>query len=190
MVRMSFNKNRIGNDIAISNTGPLVSAFQCGRLELLKIYFLVVYVTISEINELNNLGWISDINKAISNNDIIVIESLTGLEQKEAEQIAKQIATKSTDPNWKSHITEAEAMALARQRKELMIDTVLLDEKAARDVAKSLELQYIGFPGILGRAGTDGLLTKSEIYQLLKTCQSQGTHYRDSLIESMAQKGR
>jgi predicted nucleic acid-binding protein len=164
---MSFNQGRIGNDIAISNTGPLVSAFQCERLDILKIYFLVVYVTISEIKELNNLGWISDINKAISNNDIIVIESLTRLEQK-----------------------EAEAMALARQRKELMIDTILLDEKAARDVAKGLGLQYIGFPGILGRAGTDRLLTKNEIYQLLKTCQNQGTHYSDSLIESMAQKGR
>jgi predicted nucleic acid-binding protein len=187
---MGFNQSRIGNDIAISNTGPLVSAFQCGRLDILRVYFLVVYVTKSEIDELNNLGWKSDIDKAISNNDIIVIENLTQSEQKKAEQIAKKIALKSTDPSWESHITEAEAMTLIRQRKELMIDTILLDEKAARDVAKELGLQIIGFPGILGKAGLDGQLTKSEIRQLLKTCQSQGTHYSDSLIELIAQKGR
>jgi predicted nucleic acid-binding protein len=190
MVRMQSNQNRISNDIAISNTGPLVSAFQCGRLDILRIYFLVIYITKSEINELDNLGWRSDIDKAISNNDVTVIESLTKLEQEEAEQIAKKIALKSTDPIWESHLTEAEAMALASQRRELMIDTILLDEKAARDVAKGFGLQYIGFPGILGRAGTDRLLTKNEIYQLLKTCQNQGTHYSDNLIESIAQKGR
>jgi predicted nucleic acid-binding protein len=62
-------------------------------------------------------------------------------------------------------------MALAIRRKDLMIDTILLDEKAARGVANGLGLQYIGFPGILGRAGQDGLLTQNEIHKLLKTCQ-------------------
>jgi len=71
-----------------------------------------------------------------------------------------------------------------------MIDMIILDEKAARDVANELGLKYIGFPGILGRAGQDGLLTKSEIKKLLKICKCKGTHYSDNLIESIAQKGR
>ena len=115
---------------------------------------------------------------------------MTPSEKKYAECIAQKIAKKSTDPDWKSHITEAEAITLAVKRRDLMIDMIILDEKAARDVANELGLKYIGFPGILGRAGQDGLLTKSEIKKLLKICKCKGTHYSDNLIESIAQKGR
>jgi predicted nucleic acid-binding protein len=32
----------------VSNTGPLISALQCGRVDLLKHYFSVIYVTASK----------------------------------------------------------------------------------------------------------------------------------------------
>lgn len=45
-----------------------------------------------------------------------------------------------------------------------------------------------GFPGVLARAGLDGLLTRDEIRQLLRACQEQGTHYGDELIDGVARR--
>ena len=103
--------------------------------------------------------------------------------------MAKRIAIDPTsgDPDWRSHLPEAEAMVLMQQRASLMIEQILLDEKAARNVAQELGLGLTGFPGVLGRAGLDGLVSQDEIRQLLKTCQQQGTHYSEPLIETVAQ---
>ncbi len=73
------------------------------------------------------------------------------------------------------------------QRVALDCEAILLDERAAKEIADEMGLQTIGFMGILGRAGLDGILTKDEIRRLLRICQSQGTHYKDSLIEFVAQ---
>ncbi|MDQ3814802.1 MAG: hypothetical protein M3347_12740 [Armatimonadota bacterium] len=173
----------------VSNTGPLISALQCGRMDLLQQYFSVVYITASEVRELHQHGWQNEIQQFIEEGFIIVVEELSEAEQKAAEQIARDIAARLTsgDPDWQNHLPEAEAMALMQQRTSLAIDQILLDEKAAREVAQELGLRVTGFPGVLGRAGLDGLLTQDEIRQLLKTCQRQGTHYSDTLIETVAQ---
>ena len=71
-------------------------------------------------------------------------------------------------------------------RPELACKIVLLDEMAARAVAGELGLRVTGFPGILARAGLDGLLTRDEIRRLLMECQRQGTHYSNALIEHVA----
>jgi len=73
------------------------------------------------------------------------------------------------------------------QRRELDCQWILLDEKAAREVAEEIGLNIIGFPGVLGRAGLDGLLSKDEIRCLLTLCQQQGTRYSNVLIEHVAQ---
>ena len=78
-------------------------------------------------------------------------------------------------------------MVLMQQRTHLMIEQIILDEKAARNVAKELGLRMTGFPGVIGRAGQDRLLTKDEIRRLLQTCQQQGTHYSDRLIQTVVQ---
>jgi predicted nucleic acid-binding protein len=75
-----------------------------------------------------------------------------------------------------------------KQREHLMIGQILLDEKAARKAAQVLGLPLTGFPGVVGRAGLDGLLTRHEIRQLLKACQQQGIHYSNALIEAVAQR--
>jgi hypothetical protein len=48
-------------------------------------------------------------------------------------------------------------------------------------------LRITGFPGVVGRAGLDGLLTKNDIRHLLSLCQQQGTHYSNQLIEHVAE---
>ncbi|MDY6803147.1 MAG: hypothetical protein SXA11_04990 [Cyanobacteriota bacterium] len=174
--------------IAVSNTGPLVSAFQCGRTDLLKRYFSLIYITASELDELDAHGWIDEVDRLIVEG-FLVVEDLNDLEKKQAETVAKRIARlhKSTNSDWRDDIAEAEAIALMQNRTNLNVAMILLDEKAARQVACELGLNITGFPGVLGRAGLDGILTKDEIRQLLKTCQQQGTYYGDKLIETLAE---
>ncbi len=177
--------------VAVSNTGPLISAFQCDRTDLLKRYFSVIYIATSELTEFDKHGWADDIRKLINEGFVIVLEELTEREREQAEKVAKRIAADpaSGDPDWRNHLPEAEAMVLMQQREHLMVEQILLDEKAARKVAQEMGLHITGFPGVLGRAGQDGLLTADEIQRLLKTCQQQGTHYSDELIQMVAQMG-
>lgn len=175
--------------VVVSNTGPLISAFQCGRTDLLKRYFSVIYITASELAEFDRHGWTDDICRLINEGLLIVADPLTEREREEAERVARRIAADSTsgDPDWRSHLPEAEAIALMQQRASLVIEQILLDEKAARNVARELGLHLTGFPGVLGRAGLDGLVIQDKIRRLLKTCQQQGTHYRDTLIETVSE---
>jgi predicted nucleic acid-binding protein len=173
---------------AVSNTGPLISAFQCGRVDLLKRYFSVIYITTAELTELEKHGWADAIRELINEGFVSVIEELTEREKELAQGVARRIAADSTshDPDWRSHLPEAEAIVLTQQRAPLVVGQILLDEKAARKVAQELGLPLTGFPGVLGRAGLDGLLTQDEIRQLLQMCRQQGTHYSDELIETVA----
>jgi predicted nucleic acid-binding protein len=175
--------------VAVSNTGPLISTFQCGRTDLLNLYLSLTYITASELIEFNKHGWLDDIRKLIKDGLIIVIEQLTNHEREESIRLAGKIAEdpSSCDTNWQSHLPESEAMVLMLQRTHLMIDIIFLDGKAARHVAQELKIRIVGFPGLLARAELDGLLTQNEIRQLLKTCQQQGTHYSNHLIENVAQ---
>ncbi|MBM4083437.1 MAG: hypothetical protein FJ272_01465 [Planctomycetes bacterium] len=175
--------------VVVSNTGPLISAFQCGRTDLLRRYFSVIYITPSEFAELNQHGWAEDVQRLISEGLVVVVEALTAREKEEAEQVAQRIAAdpSSADPDWRSHVPEAEAVALMQRRSSLMIEQILLDEKSARRVAQQMGLPLSGFPGLLGRAGLDGMVTQAEIRQLLKACQHHGTRYSDALIETAAQ---
>ena len=167
--------------VAVSNTGPLISALQCGRIDLLQQYFSVIYITISGLAELEKHGWGEEISEFIDTEFVSIIEELTDQEKALAENVAKKIATDPTshDPEWRNHLPEAEAIAITQHRTSLFAGQLLLDEKAARKIAQDLGLPLTGFPGILGRAGLDGLLTQNEIRQLLHACKQQGTHYID-----------
>jgi predicted nucleic acid-binding protein len=181
----SLNIDKIA---AVSNTGPLISALQCGRIGLLKYYFSVLYLTTSELAELEKHGWENEIRELINERFVSVIEELTDREKELAESVARRIAADPTshDPDWRNHLPEAEAIVLVQQWTHLMIGQILLDEKAARAVAQELGLPMTGFPGVLGRAGVDGLVTQDDIRRLLHTCKRQGTHYSDELIETVA----
>ncbi|HXF05941.1 MAG TPA: hypothetical protein VNM72_11075 [Blastocatellia bacterium] len=170
--------------VAVSNTGPLISAFQSGRTDLLRRYFSVIYIPASELNELDEHGWANEIRELINDGLVKVVE-LTEQEKELAEHLAKRIAAESRDRDWRNHLPEAEAMALMEERKSLA-KQILLDEMAARNVAQERNLSVTGFPGVVDRAKVDGLLTPDQARQLLKTCQQQGTHYSDELIETVA----
>ncbi|MBM3236556.1 hypothetical protein FJZ31_09690 [Candidatus Poribacteria bacterium] len=66
--------------------------------------------------------------------------------------------TKQKEPA--HHLPEAEAIILA-SRPELRVHEILLDELAAREVARELKLKISGFAGVLAKAGLEGLLFSS-----------------------------
>jgi hypothetical protein len=74
---------------------------------------------------------------------VVVGVPLTQEEKEKAERVAKQIASDpaSGDPEWLNHLPEAEALVLMMGLGPLMIDLILLDEKAARNVA-----HILGYP--------------------------------------------
>jgi len=170
------------------NTGPLISALQCGRVDLLKRYFTVVYIAPAQMAEFEKHGASEELGDLIREGFVVLAEPLTTDEEEQAEMLARRIAAhfSSGDPDYRGHLPEAEAMVIA-SRPELRCVRILLDELAARAVAEEEGLRITGFPGVVGQAGLDGLLTRYEIRNLLGLCQQQGTHYSNQLIEHVAQ---
>ncbi len=173
---------------AACDTGPLISALQCSAVELLKRYLARLYITRLEQVELERHGWGHEIDALIEDGFVTIASDLDLAEREQAQNLAHRIAVHplsgSSDPA--QHLPEAE-MLVVSLRPQLRCRIVLLDEKAARAIALEIGLRVTGFPGILARAGLDGLLTKSDIRKLLASCQRQGTHYSDALITYVAE---
>jgi len=173
---------------AASNTGPLLSAFQCAGVELLKRYMVRIYVAPAQLAEFEKHGAGDDFQALVAEDFVVIASGLNEAETGQAQILASRIAAQPTsgDPDPSSHLPEAEMLVIA-MRPELRCRIVLLDEKAARAVAEEIGLRVTGFPGVLARAGLDGLLTKNDIHQMLKLCQQQGTRYSNALIEYVAE---
>jgi predicted nucleic acid-binding protein len=179
-----------GATYAVSNTGPLISAFQSNSFELLTQIFAEIHTPSGCVAELVKHGW-EDAIKSVSPKLIIV--SLTADEENQALRIAEQIAQHpdTADPVAINHLGEAQAMILAL-RSEYQADLLLLDELAARAVAKQLNLKLSGFPGVLLLAVQGGLVSAEDLRERLELCQAQGTHYGATFIQQvykMAQQG-
>ena len=174
--------------IAVSNTGPLLSAFQCNRVDLLSRYFARIYVPQSEVEEFERHGVGAQLRELIEDG-LVVVEHLSAAEAASAEQIAQCIAACpcSRMREYRHHIPEAEAMVLA-QRETLQVSRILLEERAARQVAQQLGLPLTGFVGVLLLACDEGLLAPAEMRTLLETCRQQGTRYSDELIDGVCQQ--
>jgi predicted nucleic acid-binding protein len=115
-------------------------------------------------------------------------------EEKRALAFAEPIAQHpdTNDPVINNHLGEAQAIALAF-RPEHRNDLVLLDELAARFIAKEAGVRLSGFPGALLLAAQGGLISAEELKARVKSCRTQGTHYGMNFINQvyeMAKHGR
>lgn len=172
-----------GTTIAISDTGPLISAFQSSSFELLTELFEWIAISTASKAELTRHGWQDKVEAA---SPVIVIFELTPEEEPQAKIIAAQIAQhpESDDPVIENHLGEAQAIVLA-MRQEFQDDILLLDELAARAVARKLNVNLSGFAGVLLLAVRAGLITPMSLRQRLETCRTQGTHYSLGFIASV-----
>lgn len=176
---------------AISNTGPLISAFQSDSFALLTQIFPVIYTSTACISELERHGWAQELQAAAPR---LVVLTLSAAEQQRALGLAMQIAhhVDAHDRVAVNHLGEAQALVLAL-RAERRDDLLLLDETAARAIAKSIGAKVSGFPGALLLAVRGGLITPEDLKARLEQCRRQGTHYGAHFIQSvveMAKTGR
>lgn len=180
-------KARIGT-YAVCNTGPLISAFQSNSFPLLGQIFTEIYVSSVCRSELIRHGWEVEVEAATPP---LVIVTLTSAEEQRAYTIAEQIAQhpQNNDPVVENHLGEAQAVTLAL-RPERQGDVLLLDELAARAVAKQLGVRLSGFPGVLLLAVQAGLITAEELKSRLERCRQQGTHYGVSFIQQVFEMAR
>lgn len=103
---------------AISNTGPMISAFQSGQVELLKKFYDKIYIPFSELSEYEKHG-AGDIIKELIDSEFIVVCELTESEKEIAKKISEEIADNSLSKNKnpQNHYSEAEAMVLMQREK-------------------------------------------------------------------------
>jgi predicted nucleic acid-binding protein len=172
-------------DVVVSNTGPLISAFQSGSFEVIAALLGTIHTTAACRAELIRHGWQSQIDQA---GEALAIHELTAVEDEQAMILARRIADHpiSKDRNPMNHLGEAEAMTLA-QRAEFSNSAILLDEVAARGVAVEEGLIISGFAGALLAAVERGLLTAEELKTRLDDCRELGTHYSLNFIEQVYQ---
>lgn len=176
---------------AISDTGPLISAFQSDSFGLLTKIFSQVLIPVACKAELQEHGWTEELIAASPR--LRTVESTATEAARSirfATQVAEHFATK--DRTVESHLGEAAVIVLAL-RAEHRGSIVLIDELAARDVAQKAGLTISGFPGVLLLAARGGLISAEDLRTRLETCRRQGNHYAKTLIQKvyeMAKQGR
>lgn len=172
-----------GATYALSDTGPLISAFQSDSFALLAQIFTEVHTSPTCLAELINHGWEEEVRAAAPT---LVVVNLTPSEQNRALTIASHIAqhADTNDPITEHHLGEAQVIALAL-RPAHRNDVLLLDELAARAIAKQMGVKLSGFPGVLLLAVQGELLSAEELRKRLERCREQGTHYGAAFIKQV-----
>lgn len=168
---------------AVCNTGPLISAYQSDSFGLLRQIFAEIHISTACVAELIRHGWEAEIK---ATTPPLVIVSLSADEEQQAMAIAEEIARQpeTNDPVAVNHLGEAQAIQLAL-RPEHENNILLLDELAARTVARQRKLKLSGFPGALLMSVQVGLLPAEELRERLEKCRQQGTHYSQRFIEQV-----
>ncbi len=166
----------------VSNTGPLISAFQSNRVDVLRQLYDVIFIPDSELAEFEKHSAGDEI-RGLIDEGFVIVHTLTESEKQVAQEIADAIAqsTFSTDKESANHYPESEAMVLM-SRPDSPAREILLDERAARAVAQERGLPLVGFAGVLIRASQRGLLSAEAVRDALTLCQQQGMHYSHEFI--------
>ena len=163
----------------VSDTGPLISAFQSGSFPLLHALIGDVVVPKAVADEIAQHGWSDEL--AAAGEKIRVVE-LVPDEQMKVTEVAEAIGTSDS----LEHRGEAEAIVLASRRSE-SCELILIDELAARNCAKTMGLRIVGFPGILLMATRSKAINPDDLKSRLESCRDQGTYYGQQLIEDVYQ---
>jgi predicted nucleic acid-binding protein len=177
-----------GVTYVISDTGPLISVFQSHSFGLLTQLFGAILVSLTCFDELREHGWEAEIDLMASH---LYTLTLTVDEKQRALTFGQQVAqhAETNDRVAEHHLGEAEAIVLA-MRPEYHNDLLLIDETAARSVAKEVGVKFSGFPGVLLLAVQTGLISAKELKTRLTLCRSQGTHYGELFIQQVYQMAK
>lgn len=172
--------------VAVSNTGPLISALQCDCMHIILQFYDQIHIPADEVHEYRKHGAGQEIQALIETKFIVVHGDFVPEEEKDAKVIALEIAdhNRTRDKNPEHHLPEAFAIVLTL-RSSLQAVELLIDELAAREAAHRRMVPVIGFPGILVLACWQGIIEPDEVLAALDKCQRQGTHYSTRLINEI-----
>jgi uncharacterized protein len=156
--------------LVVSNTSPIMNLAAVDMLDLLRLQFGEVLVPAAVIDELKldtDYPGTSEIRNAMNSG---------WLRQVNLEEDRVAMALKRELDNG-----EAEAIALALQ---LRIESILMDERDGRSVAKSMGLVPIGVIGVLLRAKQNGDITSvKEVLNKLR--DEAGFYMTDSFLKDI-----
>lgn len=152
-----------GRPFAVTNTTPIISLVGIGQLGLLDDLFERVVVPFAVWTELADKPGAPEPQELALRRNIMVLPTLSG--PPEAAHL---------------HAGERAAIAFALSRPGAW---VLLDERDARETAKSLGLQVRGTLGILGEAKRVGLIP--EVRPLVERMVQNGSWLAPPLIEAV-----
>ena len=147
----------------VSDTGPLIALATIDQFGLLHDLFgeiLIPPAVRAEILDVNTV-------KAVTAADWVVVRAVQ-------DEIAVQLLRDELDAG------ESEAIVLAR---ELDADLFLVDDRAARHKANTIELSAIGTLGVLLLTKTEGLVPVLE--PLLDDLRHAGFHMSDQLYDQV-----
>lgn len=172
--------------VAVSNTGPLISALQSDCIHILLQLYDLIHIPASELQEYEKHGAGREVRELIDAGILIVHEDFTESEKDFAKTIAEEIAADraTRDKDSAHHLPEAGAVVLT-QRNSLGAVELLIDELAARHAARRRGVPIIGFPGILIRAYQQSMINAEDVRNALEECKRQGTHYSPRLIKEV-----
>ena len=156
--------------LVVSNTSPIMNLAAVGELSLLHQQFGEVVIPTAVLDELRLDSGYSGVNEIRSALDSGWLRQA----QLSDDNIAKMLRRELDDG-------ESEAIALALQ---LKVETILMDERDGRAIAKSMGLVPIGVIGVLVRAKQNGTIDSvGEILNRLKT--EAGFYITDQLFNSI-----
>jgi predicted nucleic acid-binding protein len=172
--------------VAVSNTGPLISALQSDCMHIIFQFYDQIHIPVDEIIEYEKHGAGQEISKLLETGFLVTYQDFTQEEADAAKAIAAEIAGHRTtrDKNPLHHLPESYAIVLMQRSGPGAIE-LLIDELAARDVARLRKVPIIGFPGILIRACRQRIIEPEEVLSALEECRRQGTHYSPRLINEI-----
>lgn len=174
--------------VAVSNTGPLISVFQSDQTGILRQLYDRIVIPSSAQTELIMHGAELDVLKLVDSGFVEIVV-LSSHEKKFAQSIAQEVANSplTNDKEPTNHYAEAEAITLM-SRSEIGALEILLDERAARQIAQARHVPIIGFAGVLIRACQRELISPDAVRATLMRCQEQGTHYSNTFITEVYQR--
>jgi len=153
--------------IVISDAAPIISLTKIGQLALLAKLFGNVIVTEAVFKELTtNTHYPSEIAK------IKACPFIEILPVQDSEKVRSFMQLTKLD------IGESESIILAQ---EIKADTLLIDERKGRAVAKKMGLRITGSVGILIAANQKGVLSREDAIYLVDELREIGTRISDDL---------
>ncbi len=154
--------------IVVSNTSPITNLAAIGQLHLLNDLYSKLHIPEAVWNELNANGipWPGRVEVA----------SAPWVHRHFVRSLVRvETSRKNLDAG------ELESIALAS---ELQADLIILDEKEARHVARSMGLSVIGVVGVLLDAKTQGYITTVQPY--LDTLRAQAGFFMSAALYDLA----